>query len=196
MTIPYQLESERILYRTRRSAWALALRLLQSLWQGAIAGIVLALLGGGVWYFLFGSVPVFLFVLIVFLTIVLLGWRRYYIWKYTALTITTDRILVHLYATLFRDVTHTVPWRSFQESIYEGGFFDHLLNTGTLTIRYGTMDAQRSASLWNVPYAYDLKHYLDKIQSLIAAKTPGSELPAFVPVKKGKRDKAVLTYVD
>lgn len=70
-----------------------------------------------------------------------------------------------------------------------------ILNSGALTVRHGTAEASRKVTLTSLPFARDLKHYLDKISSLKVAKVGDSELPAFVRARRGKRDQAVLTTI-
>jgi len=161
-----------------------------------IAGVLLAVLASGSWFLLFEEGALLAGLVVLCITVVGFLCRRYAIWKRTIFTITSERILIHLYETTFRDATHTIAWRTFQESEYTGGLWDHLFNTGEITIRYGTEAAQRVVSIGPIPYALDLKHYLDKINALIKQQVRSSELPGFVPAKKGKRDTALLSYVE
>jgi uncharacterized membrane protein YdbT with pleckstrin-like domain len=103
---------------------------------------------------------------------------------------------VPLYDSLFRSSTHPIRWDRYQESSYTAGVFDRLLNTGHLVIHFGTAGAEKELEITKMSWAKDLKHYLDKIQSLLSMKSNDRNLPYFVPAKKGKRDKAVLSYTD
>ena len=192
---PQPLE-ERVLYHTRRSVRGLLVRLCEGLWQGMVTGGLLAVLVSGVWFLLFEDGALIAGLVALCITVIGFLCRRYAIWKRTTFTITSERILIHLYETTLRDATHTIAWRTFQESEYTGGLWDHLFNTGAVAIHYGTEAAQRVVSIRPIPYALDLKHYLDKINALVRQHVPASELPAFVPAKKGKRDTAVLSYIE
>lgn len=193
---PQQIDDERILYRTRRSLRGLLVRLFEGFWEGSIVGFLLALFVSGAWVSLVGGGALIAGLLTILITEAAFLYRRYSIWKRTTFTITSECILIHLYETTFRDATHTVAWRTFQESEYTGGLWDHLFNTGKITIRYGTEAAQRVVSIWPIPYALDLKHYLDKINTLVKQQVRGSELPLFVPPQKGKSDTAELSHVE
>ena len=195
-SIQPQLLEERVLYRTRRSVRGLLTRLFEGLWEGMITGVLLAVLVSGSWFLLFEDGALIIGLIVLLMTVVGFLCRRYAIWKRTTFTLTSECILIHLYETTFRDATHTIAWRTFQESEYTGGIWDHLFNTGQITIRYGTEAAQRGVSIRPIPYALDLKHYLDKINTLVKQQVRASELPAFVPAKKGERDGAVLSYVE
>ena len=192
-SIQPQLLEERILYRTRRSVRGLLVRLFEGLWEGMITGVLLAVLASGSWFLLFEDGALIAGLVVIFITVVGFLCRRYAIWKRTTFTITSERILIHLYETIFRDTTHTIAWRTFQESEYTGGFWDHLFHTGTITIRYGTEAAQRVVSISPIPYALDLKHYLDKINALVKQQVRAGALPAFVPAEKGERERATLS---
>ncbi len=208
MSVPFQHTNERILYRTRRSITALFVSLLRGLFQGVIGGGILALLVAAMFFLALGEISMFVPFVTLLVIVFLLLFRYVVLWRTTTLTITTQRILVHGYdllleqgkerkrhRSLFHALTHTLRWETYQESVFEGGVLAHLGNTGTLTIRHGTAEASRSVVMDMLPYAQDLKHYLDKIQSLKASHVPDSELPAFVRARKGKRDRAVLTEV-
>jgi hypothetical protein len=118
---------------------------------------------------------------------------KFIFWQRVTLTVTSERILIER-RILFWTTTQTIRWDAYQESIFVGGLFARITNAGTLTIRYGTMDAARSATITAVPFARDLKHYLDKIHSLKASKAAAANLPQFVRARRGKRDRAVLSY--
>ena len=207
--LPFQLTNERILYRTKRSHEALLFSLLRGVFFGIIVGAVLATLTAGIIFFVTeDTASVLLLITVIIVPILLMELRLYLLWRATVLTITTNRIFLHAYdvlveegrlkkrhRSLFRAATHTIRWDTYQESIYEAGLRERLFNAGTMSIRYGTADASRSITIDHLPYARDLKHYLDKIQSLKAQHLPDSELPAFVPAKRGKRDQAVLTEI-
>lgn len=194
-SIRHQHEDERILFRTRRSYGALLIPLLHSVWQGTIAGTFALLIIGGSWYVFFGEASDY-FMLIIPFTIILLAWRRYVIWQNITFTITTKRIISHQYHSIFTSSTYAIQWDRYQGSEYAAGALDRLTNTGALTIQYGTMDAAKSLKIIRLPWAQDLKHYMDKLQSLRASNTPDINLPLFVPAKRGKRDRAVLSYQD
>ena len=193
--IPHQHENERTLFRTRRSYGALLIAFFHSLWQGSIAGVFVLLLVGGSWFLFFNEASEFLMLLIP-ATVALLAWRRFAIWRDVTFTITSQRIISHQYHTLLKSSTSAIQWERYQGSEYEAGLLDRLTNTGTLTIHYGTMDAAKNLKIIRLPWAQDLKHYMDKIQSLRAANTSDANLPQFVPKKKGKRDRAILSYTD
>jgi hypothetical protein len=200
------LSNERILCRTRRSRIAL----FHGIVIGFLYGLIIGAAGGavagsliGVATGTFSGLEFFtVFGIILFIAV----WRTIVAWRGTVLTITSKRILLQSfdvllgsgkererYKSLLRATTQTVRWDVYQEGVYEGGIIDRLGNMGSLTIRYGTADAARSFTLTSLPFASDLKHYCDKVHSLVVEKVPDSELPAFVPKKKGKRDVAVVS---
>jgi membrane protein YdbS with pleckstrin-like domain len=190
---PHIQAAERTLYRTKRSLSVLGMMLFKSVWQGAIGGIFFGLIAVAVISGEF-SVPIFSVVMI--LTILALSYRRQVIWKETTLTITTQRILYHRYDSLFKSSTHTINWDRYQDSTYTAGALDRATNTGELTIHFGTAGAERTLEITKLTWAQDLKHYLDKIHNLKVMKQADINLPFFVPAKKGRRDKAVLSYHD
>lgn len=206
--IPFQHEQEHVLYRSRRSVVALMRALLRGLLQGMVGGVVLGTILGFAAEAVFEEGAMVSAVGSGMILLILLLFRQYQSWRATTLTVTSQRILVHGYdlligegrmmkrhRSLFHALTHTVRWDTYQESIYEGGVFSHVCNLGTLTIRHGTAEATRSVVIDLLPYAQDLKHYLDKLSSLRGVGTPDANMPTFVRARRGKRDKAVLSYV-
>lgn len=205
MPIPFLHSNERILYRSRRSSLALMLGLQLGLFQGWVVSIFLAAI-----VLMFSEDESWLLQgIIVAICVSLLMFRQWQCWKRTIIVITSQRIIVEGYnlrlsegnehkrhRSTFRAAQQTIQWSTYQESIFSGSLHTWWNpNTGSLTIRHGTAEASRKVTLTLLPYALDLKHYLDKIQSLKVAKIGDSELPAFVRAKRGKRDQAVLTEV-
>ncbi|MEK7136763.1 MAG: hypothetical protein AAB853_00600 [Patescibacteria group bacterium] len=208
MILPFLHTNERVLYRSRRSIAALLRGMLRGVLHGMIAGIVCAAVSA-VGITLAGmEVSLLVLGIIVVLCVLLLALWHWRLWKETLLTITSQRIIVdgydlfigegreaHRVRSLLRPAQQTVQWQTLQESVFDGGPLSGIMNTGSLTIRHGTAEASRKVTLTSLPFALDLKHYLDKIQSLKAAKVADAELPAFVRARRGKRDQAVLTEV-
>ena len=195
----HQLSSERVLYRTNRSLGVLVLNLV----RGTIFGLIVGAIVGGV-IALFLSTeqgPAWsVSVVVCFIFVAIFLWYHFLLWKRTTLTITSQRIVLRMQSESLRGLfgisTQTMQWATYQESVYEGALRHQLCNTGTLSVRYGTADATRTLSVSGLPYAQDLKHYLDKIYTLQSEGVPYLNLPTFVRAKKGKRDTAVLSYVE
>lgn len=180
--------------------------MLRGFLQGILAGIILS--GIVAVSFLLAGIEISLLVLgvIAVACAIFIALWHFRLWKETTLTITSQRIIVdgydlllgegnreRRYRAFFRPAQQTIRWETYQESVFDGGPVSVLTNTGALTIRHGTAEASRKVTLTSLPFAQDLKHYLDKISSLKVAKIGDSELPAFVRARRGKRDQAVLT---
>lgn len=192
--IPHQHENERVLYRTCLSLGAFLAILVH---EFEIAGVIAFLVGlsvGALWDALMGEGSFVVGIVAAVILILLFLWHAILRYRSTTFTITSERLLFHHHPSYFRSSTQTVRWQTYQESVYEGGPWDALANSGTLTIRYGSQDGQNSMIVRSLPWAIDLKHYLDKIHSLKMANADDRNLPLFVPAKKGKRDTAVLPY--
>lgn len=194
MSVPHAHENERILYRTRLSLGAFLAILLHEFEIAGVIAFVLALAAGAFWDALIGE-GAFVAGIITAVTLILLFfWHAILRYRSTTFTITSERILFHHHSSLFRTSTQTVRWQTYQEAVYEGGPWDAIMNCGTLTIRYGSQDGQNAMEIRSLPWAIDIKHYLDKIHSLKTTHADDRNLPLFVPAKKGKRDQAAASY--
>ncbi len=193
-SVPHQHENERVLYRTRLSLGVFCRILIDDLEILGIIALVLGFAIAALWNALMGEGTLIVAILTTALLVLFLLWHSIHRYRATTFVISSERLLFHHYPSHFRSSTQTVRWDAYQESVYEGGPLDALTNSGTLTIRYGGADALREMIIHSLPWAIDIKHYLDKIQSLKAAGTDSRSLPLFMPAKKGKRDRAILSY--
>src|SRR3989344_3243042 len=203
MLIPFLHTNERVLYRGRRSVGALLRGILRGFLQGVVTGIVLMGIGTAAFTLAGWDVSLLMLGIVVSLCGALLALWQWRLWRETTLTITSQRIIVDgydlflgegnkesRYRAFFKSAQQTIRFETYQESVFDGGPVSTIINAGALTIRHGTAEASRKVTLTSLPFAQDLKHYLDKIQSLKVTKVPDPDLPAFVPARRGKRDRA------
>lgn len=114
----------------------------------------------------------------------LLRWR---VWSHALFRLTNDRIILEFPGRLFHSPTRTIKWSQYQES-YVGHptFFDLLLRSRPLVIRFGTADGKESTYFPSLRYAHDLKHYMDKIDSAVR-KGDTEAMRPFIAKPKGQR---------
>ena len=118
----------------------------------------------------------------------LLCWYRTKLWRTAALRVTSDRILLQSPGAFSLESLKTIKWNQYQESATKkGGLLEMFFGVKNLILRYGTADAQRQAVFPALPYATDIKHYLDKVDSAVRGGKI-AEIKAFVPKPRGKRD--------
>lgn len=117
-----------------------------------------------------------------------LSWLRRSLWKQAALRVTNDRILLQEPGPFSLKSMKTVKWSQYQESATKkGGLLEMTFGVKHLIVRYGTADAQRSAMFPGLPFATDIKHFLDKVDSAVR-DGKAAELKTFVAKPRGKRD--------
>ena len=140
------------------------------------------------------------------------GWSRVRAWQRAELRVTTDRLLLQYPSALlypsrmnvrwvsrtggmmryitqpFGTGTLTVKWSQFQEAqVARPSLLDLFWRTRPLLLRYGSADAEREVVFPSLPYASDLKHYLDKVDSAVRSGQ-AEHLRSFVLKPKGQRD--------
>ncbi len=112
---------------------------------------------------------------------------RWFLWRKASLRVTNDRILVEPPGTYLPAVERTIKWIQYQESdVEKPGILELLFGDRDLTIHFGSKDALSEVTFPSLRYAKDVKHYLDKVESSVRAKTV-AELRAFVAKPRGKR---------
>lgn len=187
----YLHEGERLLC-TQRSTPAVLLRsltrgILEAITASVAVGIVIAIIAIS----LGGTIP---WIILTVISVILLGLiivKRYFIFSEALLRITTERILLSEPMHLFHAPMHTIKWTQYQES--EAGhktFLDFFFGSRPLVIRSGTADARHEVHYPSLYYAEDIKHYLDKVGSLIRAGKV-NEIREFIAKPRGKRDTTV-----
>jgi uncharacterized membrane protein (Fun14 family) len=183
----YLHEGERLLC-VQRSTPAVLLRSIgigffEGLTLGVALGIVIAIAS----LLLGASVPWIVIAVIAVLCVVGVMAQRARVCRSALFRVTTERILIAEPMHLFHAKLHTVKWSQYQES--EAGrrqFLDLLFLARPLRIRYGTADARTELRYPSLSYAEDLKHYLDKVDSLLRAGK-GSEIKEFIAKPRGRR---------
>jgi len=82
----------------------------------------------------------------------------------------------------------TIKWNQYQESsLPAGSLIDTLIGARPLAIRYGSADGHMIAFFPSLPFAKDLKHYLDKVDSAVR-RGQEAEVKPFVLKPRGQRD--------
>jgi hypothetical protein len=135
----------------------------------------------------FGTMP-FIPAIVAVLIFALAVFRRIRAVQHSAIIITTDRIMVLGHEKYFFHKLHTLKWSQFQECILGHrsplGFF---FGAAPLSIRYGNADSKLYHHVAPVRYASDIKHYLDKVDTLVQ-RNALTEVQPFIAKPKGKRD--------
>lgn len=204
-------EHERLLADLHPAWSVLVAGLLQSLMAAVTAGVVLGtaimalLAAAGM-----GWMP-WIIVVCVLCAAAFFGWRRYVAWQAASLRVTTDRLLFTYPKSLGSrsrltvrwarkagdklevksqpsdSSTVTVKWSQYQESMaVRPQFFDVFCGARGLSVRYGSADAEREVCFPGIPFAQDLKHYLDKIESAVRQGSV-KDIRGFVLKKRGER---------
>ncbi len=157
------------------------------IFKGILEGIVIGgLLSGIFWFTVFPSL--WLALNIIVLVCVPTIWRHMHHLNHSSFRVTTERILLLHHHSLFKEPLKTIRWDQYQESMVgHRNILDILFGARPITIRYGNADSKDFAHFPSVPFAEDLKHYLDKAYSLVKAGK-ASELKPFVLKPRGKRD--------
>ncbi len=141
------------------------------------------------------------------LVVAVLGWLTHHHWKEATFRVTNERILleykhgilVHPMMPVAADPAAkgkhkakeytlvTIKWNQYQESsLPSAGIINSLFGVRPLAIRYGSADGHMIAFFPSLPYAKDLKHYLDKVDSAVRHGHE-SELKPFILKPKGQR---------
>jgi hypothetical protein len=160
-----------------------------NVFKGIIEGGVLGCLVAAIlWFTMIESWALSIAIVAVFCVIA--AARHYRHLKHSSFRVTTERILILHHHSFFKEPLKTIRWDQYQESL-EGhrSVLDALFGVRPITIRYGNADSKDFAHFPAVPYAEDLKHYLDKAYSLVRAGK-ASELHPFVLKPRGKRDES------
>jgi ABC-type multidrug transport system fused ATPase/permease subunit len=201
-------EGETLLCSLRPSAAVLIHGVLRSILESLVLGVVIFI---ALLFIITLDVALWSAVLVFVLLTIMFSLRRGQHWKSASVRVTTERLLFQ-YACALPEPKHekvihdgpggfgiadlffggslkTVKWAQYQESevAERAGVLDVFLRSRTLKIRYGTADAQRELLYNSVPFAHDLKHYLDKVDSAVRNGTVASVRP-FVAKPRGKRD--------
>lgn len=185
----YLHDREKLLCEQRASGAALMESSMRGLLEGAVLGAILSGIitavsmiaqdNPGRWWW-FPSVFILSIALVIF--------QRYRVWKQSTFRITTERILLQEPVGLWEQPVQTIKWPQYQEShVARKSFFDYFFFSRPLAIRYGTADAKMEMRFPSLKWGYDLKHYLDKVDSAFRAHQ-AETVPAFVAAPRGKRD--------
>lgn len=185
-------DGEHLLVKLHASPAMLVTGLLRALLDAVVLTIVLSIVTFAIGWLVFATAPAwYVYLLLFILSYALMGYVRWSFWKHSDFIVTTERILLHYRYTLFSGPMHTVKWAQFQEGLVQRKKPLELLFGGhELSIRYGTADAHHIASFPSLPYANDLKHYLDKIDSAVRHGSI-AEVKPFVLKPRGRRDDEV-----
>jgi hypothetical protein len=154
-----------------------------------LVGLIIIMVGiGAVALFAGIDIPWVLIAILAFILLCSILAQRYRIFRHAALRITTERILIGNPLHFFHAPEHTIKWPQYQEStVGRRSPMDLLFFSRPLRIRYGTADAKQEIAFPSLLYAEDLKHYLDKVDSLVRSGK-GADLKPFIAKPRGKRD--------
>jgi hypothetical protein len=182
-------DGERLLVKLHASPAMLVTGLLRALIDAAVLTVILSIATALLGFFAFDALPAWYVYLALFiLAYGVMAYVRWRFWSHSDFVVTTERILLHYRRTLLNEPMHTVKWNQFQEGFVERKKpLEILLGGHGLGIRYGTADAHHVATFPSLPYANDLKHYLDKVDSAVRAGTINDVKP-FVLKPRGRRD--------
>lgn len=151
--------------------------------EGAVVGGILAAI---LWFTMVPSWPLALGLVIVLA--VLAAVRRYRHLTHSSFRVTTERILILHHHSFFKEPLKTIRWDQYQESLVDRrSILDAVFGVRPITIRFGNPDSKDFCHFPAVPFAEDLKHFLDKAYSLVKAGKQ-NELKPFVLKARGKRD--------
>lgn len=198
---------ERLLCAIRPSPAALLRALLRATVLGILFAIPVFLMG---WLLLFavgfGSYGILAFAPAI-VPPVLCWWHAAEAWHRSSLRLTSERILLEykkgiavqpvLSSSLLSDKSVqkkarpfslvTIKWTQYQEStVPSPGLLDVLCGSRSLAIRYGSADGQVTALFPSLPFARDLKHYLDKVDAAVRTGK-ADEVREFILKPKGQR---------
>ena len=185
----YLHDGEHLLCSMHSSPAMLIRSWMRAIVEGGVAGIVVCAVAFVIASFGFQSaLSVWVYVVLVVLGILAVGYFRWKIWTHATFRITSERILLHDPNAIFHSDLKTIKWPQYQES-HAGHrtFLDFLFWSRPLHIRYGTADAYNEAHFPSLRYAEDLKHYLDKVDSAVRKNEIAAVNP-FVAKPRGKRD--------
>jgi membrane protein YdbS with pleckstrin-like domain len=187
----YLHDGERLLLRMSPGFPALLRGIARAAAEAFVLGLLLgAVVIGSFWVAFDIALPWQLGALFFAILFVVLCWLRHGLWKRAAVRVTNDRILIQEPGPYSLKSLKTIKWSQYQESATKkGGVVDMLFGVKHLLVRYGTADAQRQAAFPCLPYATDIKHYLDKVDSAVRDGTVAT-VKAFVAKPRGKRDAA------
>jgi hypothetical protein len=187
----YLHDGERLLLRMGPGMPALLRGIARAVVEALVLGLLLsAVVIGGCWIIFDVALPWYLGALFFVVAFSTLCWLRHGLWKRAAVRVTNDRILIQEPGPYSLKSLKTIKWSQYQESATKkGGVVDMLFGVKHLLVRYGTADAQRQAAFPCLPYATDIKHYLDKVDSAVRDGTVAT-VKAFVAKPRGKRDAA------
>ncbi len=157
--------------------------------ESVVAGLFLTIvLLGGFWLVFDTVLPWQIGIGLAVIVFGALVWYRVALWKKAALRVTNDRILLQEPGPFSLKSMKTVKWSQYQESATKkGGLLEMAFGVKHIIVRYGTADAQRSASFPGLKYATDIKHFLDKVDSAVRTGTV-NDVKVFVAKPRGKRD--------
>ena len=185
-------EGEVLLCSRRSSPAVLVVLLLRGCIETFFTGFILVLLVAGTSTLALSMTPpMWLYLVIIVLTLMLIAAQRVRMWSHAAFRITTERILLGDPFAFFHAPVHTIKWPQYQESeAGSRGALDLFFLARPLVIRHGTADAKLTFTFPSLRYAEDLKHYLDKVDAAVR-KNDVSSLRPFVAKPRGKRDGGV-----
>lgn len=151
--------------------------------EGAVVSVLLSAI---LWFIILQSWAVNIGTMVLLCAIFI--FRRMQHLKHSSFRVTTERILILHHHGFFREPLKTIRWDQYQESLVDNrSILDAFFGARPISIRYGNADSKDFRRFPAVPFAEDLKHYLDKAYSLIKAGNL-TELKPFVLKKRGKRD--------
>ncbi|HRH93058.1 MAG TPA: hypothetical protein PKV72_00835 [Candidatus Peribacteria bacterium] len=185
----YLHDGERLLLKMSPGLPVLLRGIARGFAEALVAGILFTLfLLGGFWLAFETLLPWQIGIGVILVLFGALAWYRRSLWKQAALRVTNDRILLQEPGPFSLKSMKTVKWSQYQESATKkGGLLEMAFGVKHLIVRYGTADAQRQAMFPGLPFATDIKHFLDKVDSAVR-DGKAAELKTFVAKPRGKRD--------
>ena len=176
-------DGETLLVNLRPAGSVYVVDFFKGLLEGFVVGAVVIF---PVWYF--AQMAPLLAYAAILLSCVLMIYRRMRHLKHSSFRVTTERILMLHHHSLFKEPLKTIRWDQYQESFVDRrSILDILFGVRPITIRYGNPDSKDFWHFPAVPFAEDLKHYLDKAYSLVRSGK-STELRPFILKARGKRD--------
>lgn len=205
-------DGERVLLSMRPSKVVLVPVVFSALLPGVVAGVVLA---AGLFIAdaaLRWNLPWPAYFLPFLFCCGVVAFQRIRAWTHAMFCVTTDRIILQYPRKLLspsrmhtqmhhkdghsmhmqpsHDSTITIKWPVYQESVAShGNPLEMIAHARKITIRYGSADAEREVLYPSIPFAEDIKHYLDKVDSA-SRRHALDDIRPFVFKKYGQRDDA------
>jgi len=176
-------DGEELLCEIQPSRWMLA----SSFFVGFVSLSVVTVLASFITQVLVGEVVPFFFVAGFGLAYGAFCFLKWKVWQHASFRITNKRILLlHPGGLIPKSSPKAIKWDRYQESALRSNIIHKVIRANTLDIYYGTAGAERQTSYPFLPFAEDLKHYLDKVDNAVREGAV-QEVKPFVAKARGQR---------